>query len=726
MAACGGHSPSLSPSFMADEKGCYNSGPPLAHQIKAGRPCSNCPNVCPGFELHYWRKICKHCKCPPETHDMTTGCEPDQTLNRLIHHDAKRNSTSDDDSGCPLEEYTWVPPGLKPEQVHQYFSGLPEDKVPYLNSLGEKYRVRQLLQQLPPHDNEVRYCNVLSEEEKRELRMFSSQRKREALGRGSVRPLPLTMQGSICAKCQEMIPGGCMAVFASRAGHEKCWHPKCFTCLSCDELLVDLIYFYKDGFLYCGRHHSELIKPRCAACDEIIFADECTEAEGRSWHMKHFCCFECDKQLGGQRYIMKNGRPYCCVCFERMFAEYCDTCGNNIGVDHGQMTHEGQHWHATEHCFKCHTCQKSLLGQPFLPKHGVIYCSASCSRAGSMQTQTPRRAEDYLLQDQSDIRLGSPISHALQDNSVASIQEVLRQQYSLTDSLPSSDRDQGYATSSNSEVYAPGIYEPISTQISMIKDMHDDSYNFEGFKQSLPIQEPKITNRLSQFSMPDLTVDPPIIPAIERRPAFDPRNRSRSGSEKNLSVHFQNYEELGATYYDVPYVHNNNNHHECHKKIHKSGSNSNQGSFRSHPELRENFSPQTADHNTTPVNEEQKMNPITRPKNVQFEPNPQVSRYPRSRSFEGKPRGHYYDRSFQHEMPQGYAEGYDDDRCSTCSSSSDSDDYPYYYEPPRRSAGPRITYVDDMGVGLGGNNTYQTLPLGRGRHKNKNKQCVIS
>lgn len=85
-------------------------------------------------------------------------------------------------------------------QVHQYFSGLPEDKVPYLNSLGEKYRVRQLLQQLPPHDNEVRYCNVLSEEEKRELRMFSSQRKREALGRGSVRPLPLTMQGSICAK----------------------------------------------------------------------------------------------------------------------------------------------------------------------------------------------------------------------------------------------------------------------------------------------------------------------------------------------------------------------------------------------------------------------------------------------------------------------------------------------------------------------------------------------
>jgi prickle len=44
-------------------------------------------------------------------------------------------------------------------QVHLYFSTLPEDKVPYVNSVGEKHRIKQLLQQLPPHDNEVRYTN---------------------------------------------------------------------------------------------------------------------------------------------------------------------------------------------------------------------------------------------------------------------------------------------------------------------------------------------------------------------------------------------------------------------------------------------------------------------------------------------------------------------------------------------------------------------------------------
>lgn len=65
---------------------------------------------------------------------------------------------------------------------------------------------------------------------------------------------------------------------------------------------------------------------------QIIFADECTEAEGRHWHMKHFCCYECETTLGGQRYIMKDGRPHCCNCFESLYAEYCDACGEHIGI----------------------------------------------------------------------------------------------------------------------------------------------------------------------------------------------------------------------------------------------------------------------------------------------------------------------------------------------------------------------------------------------------------
>lgn len=41
---------------------------------------------------------------------------------------------------------------------------------------------------------------MLNEEEKRELKLFSGQRKKDNLGRGNVRPFPLTINGAICEK----------------------------------------------------------------------------------------------------------------------------------------------------------------------------------------------------------------------------------------------------------------------------------------------------------------------------------------------------------------------------------------------------------------------------------------------------------------------------------------------------------------------------------------------
>ena len=43
------------------------------------------------------------------------------------------------------------------------------------------------------------------------------------------------------------------------------------------------------------------------------------------------------------------------------------------------MTYDGLHWHATESCFSCAQCKSSLLGCPFLPRQGQIYCSKACS-----------------------------------------------------------------------------------------------------------------------------------------------------------------------------------------------------------------------------------------------------------------------------------------------------------------------------------------------------------
>ena len=476
---------------------------------------------------------------------------------------------------------------------------------------------------------------------------------------------------------------------------------------------------------------------------QIIFADECTEAEGRSWHMKHFSCFECDTQLGGQRYIMKEGRPFCCVCFERMFAEFCDTCAEHIGVDQGQMTHEGQHWHATPNCFKCHTCQKSLLGQPFLPKHNVIYCSAACSRAGAgMNMQSVRKAEDYM-QDISNIRLGSPVSHAMQESSVNVLQEVLRQQYTIPESCPSSDRDQGYATSSNSEVYAPGMYEaPTKARL----EMSGYEINMDGLVDALPLHDAK-KKRLSQLSMPDLSKDQLHRTDSDKESSSGSRSRSisrsRSGSEKNLGVKFSGNAQANYFHPEVP-----TNFIQSFSGRPKSLTGQNTSANRSFPELSSTAAVvPTEDLNDLPLPDEEKMNPITRPPSGRSHSRRHGhNRCPRSQSFEGrgsmlaqgaqssdlerkkilKNKNHNMSNTSELSMSMDrgvdqYEESYS---CSTCSSSSDSDDdFDYYYDSPSKGA-QRIAYVDSFGFAES-----KSATMGRAvrRHKSKkDKNCIIS
>ncbi|NXQ17802.1 TES protein, partial [Peucedramus taeniatus] len=123
-----------------------------------------------------------------------------------------------------------------------------------------------------------------------------------------------------CYHCKLHMKEGDPAVYAERAGYDKLWHPGCFICSTCGELLVDMIYFWKNGNLYCGRHYCDSERPRCAGCDELIFSNEYTLAEGQNWHLKHFCCFDCDCVLAGITYLTVNDKPICKSCYMRNHA----------------------------------------------------------------------------------------------------------------------------------------------------------------------------------------------------------------------------------------------------------------------------------------------------------------------------------------------------------------------------------------------------------------------
>ncbi|XP_035151516.2 prickle-like protein 4 isoform X1 [Callithrix jacchus] len=193
--------------------------------------------------------------------------------------------------------------------------------------------LQTLLQQLPPQDIDERYCLALGEEELAELRLFCARRKQEALGQGVARLLLPKLKGHTCEKCRELLKPGEYGVFAARAGEQRCWHQPCFACQACGQALINLIYFYHDGQLYCGRHHAELLRPRCPACDQLIFSRHCTEAEGRHWHENHFCCQDCAGPLGGGRYALPGGSPCCPSCFKN---RYSDAGWSSAGALEGQ------------------------------------------------------------------------------------------------------------------------------------------------------------------------------------------------------------------------------------------------------------------------------------------------------------------------------------------------------------------------------------------------------
>lgn len=138
--------------------------------------------------------------------------------------------------------------------------------------------------QLPRQDLSISYCKHLrTPVEKRIYEEFVNARNEIALDIGFVSANLGKATVSIwllkgveeckeiqeCRKCRGILEQGDMAVTAPKLGEDAAWHPACFTCLTCEQLLVDLTYCVKEDKIFCERHYAELHKPRCSACDEV-------------------------------------------------------------------------------------------------------------------------------------------------------------------------------------------------------------------------------------------------------------------------------------------------------------------------------------------------------------------------------------------------------------------------------------------------------------------------
>uniref|UniRef100_A0A3Q2CNL2 Testin n=1 Tax=Cyprinodon variegatus TaxID=28743 RepID=A0A3Q2CNL2_CYPVA len=390
----------------------------LGHEFGAGAACLKCKDKCEGFELHFWRKICRNCKCGLPEHDVSMNSEENKKVGKLFE-DTKYTgliaklktdgipryqgnmvtitlpSPTTAHTVPPTASSTIVPPATL---AVRYIELLPPEKRPVAGTEGAAYRRQQMDRQLPEHDQDPSKCHELSPAEVKQMQQYVRKCKDEALGVGDVL-LPEDMAqiqaggpgaggklgGSAsgpgsCHHCKKPMLLGEPAVYAERAGYDKLWHPACFVCCTCSELLVDMIYFWKKGKMFCGRHYGESEKPRCSGCDELIFSNEYTQAEGQNWHLKHFCCFDCDCILAGETYVMEKDKPICKPCYMKNYAAECASCQKAVEPEAQRVSYGEHHWHAVPECFKCSGCTKCLIGQRFMAVKNCLFCSVECKK----------------------------------------------------------------------------------------------------------------------------------------------------------------------------------------------------------------------------------------------------------------------------------------------------------------------------------------------------------
>ena len=70
-------------------------------------------------------------------------------------------------------------------------------------------------------------------------------------------------------------------------------------------------------------------KGTCAACNKPILGKAIT-AMNKPWHIEHFACVQCNKELSTSAFYGYNGKPYCERDYQEMFAPRCAYCNGAI------------------------------------------------------------------------------------------------------------------------------------------------------------------------------------------------------------------------------------------------------------------------------------------------------------------------------------------------------------------------------------------------------------
>ncbi|XP_042224419.1 PDZ and LIM domain protein Zasp-like isoform X21 [Homarus americanus] len=198
------------------------------------------------------------------------------------------------------------------------------------------------------------------------------QRSAPRRGRGVMNP-STTTRIPVCADCTRQIRGP----FVSALG--KTWCPDHFVCSteSCRRALIDMGFVEEQGSLHCEDCYEKYFAPICGKCDKRVKGD-CLNAVGKQFHPECFCCAYCGKVFGSGAFYLEDGLPYCEADWNDLFTTKCVGCGFPIEAGDRWVEALNNNYHSQ--CFKCSKCHKNLEGQSFFAKGGKPFCKAHAQR----------------------------------------------------------------------------------------------------------------------------------------------------------------------------------------------------------------------------------------------------------------------------------------------------------------------------------------------------------
>jgi len=171
----------------------------------------------------------------------------------------------------------------------------------------------------------------------------------------------------LCAKCGGKILTRAVVL----VDIQKAWHPEHFSCATCGILLEGKEFYTQNGKPYCDKDYHNTFAPSCVACKKPVQGELVTTPNNLRYHPACFVCSSpgCGKRLVGVPYYENNERVYCEAHHRSVSALRCP-CGKPI---QGQYVSAlGKTWHI-EH-FICTNCGKQLMGGEFSENEGRAFC----------------------------------------------------------------------------------------------------------------------------------------------------------------------------------------------------------------------------------------------------------------------------------------------------------------------------------------------------------------